>query len=152
MVGADAMVALGRRIAEALARPGGGVVSLSGHLGAGKTTLVKGIAEGLGVALARDVTSPTFLRVVRFEGPMPLVHVDAYRMTGPADVIELGLEEDFAGGACVALEWPENVETALPEDRLRVEIAHAAPDRRVVRISAGGRESRAWLVELERTR
>ena len=113
LVGADATTELGRRLGAALAA-GGGVIALSGHLGAGKTTLVKGLAEGLGVAAARDVTSPTFLRVVRFDGRMPLVHVDAYRMKGPLDLVELGLDEDMAGRACVAIEWPEIVEGGSP--------------------------------------
>jgi tRNA threonylcarbamoyladenosine biosynthesis protein TsaE len=122
------------------------VVALSGHLGAGKTTFVKGLAEGLGVAAARDVVSPTFLRAVRFEGEVPLVHVDAYRMKGPGDFVELGLDEDIASGACVAVEWAELVEAALPADRLVVRLDHAAEDRRAVRVEATGPSARAWLV------
>src|SRR5262245_42221511 len=144
LVGADATTELGRRIGAA-ARGVGGVVALSGHLGAGKTTLVKGLAEGLGVAAARDVVSRTFLRVVRFEGPVPLVHVDAYRMRGPADVVELGLDEDMAGGACVAVEWPEIVERALSADRLRVELAHVDESMRRAALWAGGPRSARWL-------
>jgi tRNA threonylcarbamoyl adenosine modification protein YjeE len=148
LVGADATTELGRRVgAAALVR--GGVVALSGHLGAGKTTLVKGLAEALGVAAARDVVSPTFLRVVRFDGPVPLVHVDAYRMRGPADVVELGLDEDMAGGACVAVEWPEVVEGALPADRLRVELSHVDESMRRASLSAGGPRSAAWLAAID---
>lgn len=142
--GPEATLELGRRLGRA-ARGRGGVLALSGHLGAGKTTLVKGLAEGLGVAGARDVVSPTFLRAVRFEGETPLVHVDAYRMKGPADVIELGLDEDMAGAACVALEWPEIVAGALPADRVDVGLEHAGEERRRVRIAATGPRSRAWL-------
>jgi tRNA threonylcarbamoyladenosine biosynthesis protein TsaE len=147
LVGEEATTELGRRIGAALR--GGGVVALSGHLGAGKTTLVKGIAEGLGVAAARDVVSPTFLRVVRLEGTTPLVHVDAYRMKGPADVVELGLDEDMAGGACVAVEWPEIVAEALPADRLTVELAHVDESRRRVRVVAGGAESARRLAAVD---
>jgi tRNA threonylcarbamoyladenosine biosynthesis protein TsaE len=142
--GAEETTALGRRLGAA-ARGRGGVVALSGHLGAGKTTFVKGLAEGLGVAAARDVVSPTFLRAVRFEGAPPLVHVDAYRMKGPGDFVELGLDEDIAAGACVAVEWAEIVEAALPADRLVVRLDHAAEDRRRARVEATGPESRAWL-------
>ncbi|NJN37010.1 MAG: tRNA (adenosine(37)-N6)-threonylcarbamoyltransferase complex ATPase subunit type 1 TsaE, partial [Nitrospiraceae bacterium] len=67
------------------------MIALSGHLGAGKTTFVKGLAESLGLAAAARRRESTFLRVVRFDGEIPLVHVDAYRMRGPEDVIELGL-------------------------------------------------------------
>lgn len=144
LVGPDATTDLGRRIGAA-ARGVGGVLALSGHLGAGKTTLVKGLAEGLGVAAARDVVSPTFLRAVRFDGPVALVHVDAYRMKGPADIVELGLDEDMAGGACVAVEWPEMVEGALPADRLVVRLDHASDERRRAHVSATGPESARWL-------
>ncbi len=148
LAGPGATVVLGRELAAALAPATAGVLCLSGHLGAGKTTLVKGLAEGLGVAEAREVTSPTFLRVVRFEGSPSLVHVDAYRMSGPDDVVELGLDEDLAGGAVVALEWPEIVAAALPADRLEVALAHVDESARNVRISAHGAASSAWLDRL----
>jgi tRNA threonylcarbamoyladenosine biosynthesis protein TsaE len=151
LVGASATTDLGRRLGVA-ARRTGGVLALSGHLGAGKTTLVKGLAEGLGVAAARDVVSPTFLRAVRFEGPVPLVHVDAYRMKGAEDIVELGLDEDMAGGACVAVEWPEMVEGALPGDRLVVRLDHASAERRVASVSATGPESARWLARAKLSR
>ena len=149
LVGDAATVEFGRRLGRALAPAAGGGVTLSGHLGAGKTTFVKGLAEGLGVAEPRDVVSPTFVRVVTFEGPVRLVHVDAYRMKGPGDVVELGLDEDLAGGSVVALEWPEIVEGALPEDRVRIEIEHAAEDRRRVRVTPGGAAAAAWLLRVD---
>jgi tRNA threonylcarbamoyladenosine biosynthesis protein TsaE len=136
LCGAEATVTLGRRVGSAVLRAGGGVVTLSGHLGAGKTTFVKGLAEGLGVAAARDVTSPTFLRVVRFEGSVPLVHVDAFRMKSGADLVELGLDEDMAGAACVAIEWPEHVADALPPDRLAIELSHRDETSRGARLVA----------------
>ena len=113
---------------------------------------MKGLAEGLGVAPAREVVSPTFLRAVRFDGPIALVHVDAYRMKGPGDIVELGLDEDMAGGACVAVEWPEMVEGALPADRLVVELGHASDERRTARLSATGPFSAAWLARIEHER
>jgi len=148
--GPDATVELGRRLGRALAPATHGVLCLSGHLGAGKTTLVKGLAEGLGVAAAGDVTSPTFLRLVRFDGPPDLVHVDAYRMAGVEDVFELGLDEDLAGGAVVAVEWPEMIAAALPADRLTLHLAHAGEGLRLARIEAGGPESSAWLARVVR--
>ncbi len=147
--GADATVALGRALAGALPPAAAGVLALSGHLGAGKTTLVKGLAEGLGVASARDVTSPTFLRVVRYEGSPPLVHVDAYRMNGPEDVTELGLDEDLAGRAVVVIEWAEVVSGALPADRIDIALDHASESTRRVRLAAGGPQSSAWLARCE---
>jgi tRNA threonylcarbamoyladenosine biosynthesis protein TsaE len=146
--GHDATLELGRRLARALAPADEGVLCLSGQLGAGKTTLVKGLAEGLGVAEAAEVTSPTFLRMTRFEGPPDLVHVDAYRMSGAGDALELGLDEDLAGGAVVAIEWPEMIAGALPADRLTLHLDHAAEDRRTVRFETGGPASAAWLARL----
>ena len=146
--GPDATTGLGRRLATALAPGREGVLCLSGQLGAGKTTLVKGLAEGLGVADARDVTSPTFLRMTRFEGPPHLVHVDAYRMTGAGEVLELGLDEDLAGGAVVAIEWPEMIADALPADRLELSLEHVAEDTRAARLAATGPRAAAWLARL----
>jgi len=149
--GPDATRDLGRRLACALAPATEGVVTLSGHLGAGKTTLVKGLAEGLGVATADEVTSPTFLRLVRYENAdrrVQLVHVDAYRMRGEEDVFELGLDEDLAGGAVVAVEWPEMIEAALSTDILDVTLDHGDETHRTVHIAAGGPTSSAWLARL----
>lgn len=151
LTGADATVELGRRVGRAVAPAKGGVVLLSGHLGAGKTTFVKGLAEALGVAEARDVVSPTFVRVVEFDGPVRLVHVDAYRMQGPQDVIELGLHEDLAGRAVVAVEWPEIVAAALPEDALRIAFDHLDEGHRRVRVAAAGPASSAWLGRIDWT-
>jgi tRNA threonylcarbamoyladenosine biosynthesis protein TsaE len=147
LLGEDATVELGRRVGRALAAQGG-VVTLSGHLGAGKTTFVKGLAEGLGVARAREVTSPTFLRVVRFEGSTPLIHVDAYRMKDAADLVELGLDEDMAGKACVAIEWPENVLGAIPGDVLAVSLEHRDEGSRGARLAATGPESARRLTSV----
>lgn len=147
--------ALGRALARALTvaagANAGGVLCLSGHLGAGKTTLVKGLVAGRGLAAEKDVTSPTFLRLVRYEdgASAPLVHVDAYRMHGEGDVFELGLDEDLAGGALVVLEWPENIAAAIPADHLRVGLDHLGATGRRARLSAGGPESALWLTNLD---
>ena len=148
LAGDPATRELGRRIGRALAAQGG-VVTLSGHLGAGKTTFVKGLAEGLGVAAADDVTSPTFLRAVRFDGAVPLVHVDAYRMTSGADLVELGLDEDMCGRACVAIEWPENVGSALPADRIEVDLRHEDASRRSAAVRATGPRSASALARAD---
>lgn len=148
--GADATLELGRRLGRAC--PGAAVLCLRGHLGAGKTTLVKGLAEGLGVARADEVPSPTFLRLVRYEasdGP-DLVHVDAYRLSTEDEVFELGLAEDLEGGAIVALEWPGNIESSLPADRLEIELEHRGPAARGLLVRATGPVSAAWLANLLR--
>ena len=117
----DETAAIGRSIAALLVP--GDVVVLSGPLGAGKTRLVQGIAEGLGVP--GRVTSPTFVIVRRHAGRMPLVHVDAYRLSEARDL--LGLDDDVLGDDVITcIEWGGNVEDALPADRLSCELIVAA--------------------------
>ena len=104
---AEETIALGRELAPTLkdAR----MVILRGDLGAGKTTLVKGIAEGLQAALRDDITSPTFTLVHEFRGPeVTLYHVDLYRIETERELATLGLDELFAEpGNLVLLEWGE---------------------------------------------
>lgn len=113
----EATLALGRALGAAL-RPGD-MLALTGDLGAGKTWLVKGVAEGLGIP-AREVTSPTFVLMHVYEGRIPLAHFDAYRLSGGEEMLDFGAEEAFYGQGASAVEWAERVEDVLPEDRLEV--------------------------------
>lgn len=121
---AEDMRALGERIAQTLGP--GDLVVLTGDLGAGKTTLVQGIAEGLGVA--GPVLSPTFViaRVYR-DGRVPLVHVDAYRLGSQVEVDDLDLDADVAESVTV-VEWGEGLAEGLAEDRLVVSITRSADE------------------------
>ena len=118
---ADDMRALGQRLAGLL-RPGDLVV-LSGPLGAGKTTLVQGIGQGLNVR--GPVTSPTFV-IARVHPPLgggpALVHADAYRLASPAEVDDLDLDADVSSSVTV-VEWGEGLVEGLAADRLDVTIA-----------------------------
>ena len=127
--------ALGARLGRA-ARPGD-VIALWGELGSGKTTLVRGLARGLGMPAA-EVTSPTFVIVHEHEGGrLPLFHVDLYRL-GPDDVASTGWDEGLASGAVTAIEWPDRLGPALPADRLDVRLEHAGGDDRRVRLEPAG--------------
>jgi tRNA threonylcarbamoyladenosine biosynthesis protein TsaE len=95
-------MALGRALGERLQADS--VILLDGPLGAGKTAFVRGVAEGLGASPA-DVSSPTFTIVQRYDGRVPLQHVDLYRLT-PKEVDDLALD-DLLEGAVVAVEWPD---------------------------------------------
>jgi tRNA threonylcarbamoyladenosine biosynthesis protein TsaE len=132
---ADDMRALGRRIAARLRA--GDLLILSGPLGAGKTTLVQGIGDGLNVR--GPITSPTFV-IARVHPPLgtgpALVHADAYRLGGVIEVDDLDLDSDTASSVTV-IEWGEGLAEGLSDDRLEIaiEISGAA---RAVRISGVG--------------
>ena len=110
---------LGRRLAAA-ALPGD-VVALVGELGSGKTHFAKGLAEGLGAARARDVVSPTFVLCREYpDGRIPFYHLDAYRLSGSADLEAIGCREIFAGGGLSAVEWADRAPEAMPEEYLEI--------------------------------
>jgi tRNA threonylcarbamoyladenosine biosynthesis protein TsaE len=114
----DATRTFGQRLAERLFP--GAVVALIGELGAGKTHLARAIAEGLGVADSRVVTSPTFVLIQEYHGRLPIYHFDAYRLRGDGEFAELGMEEYFEGGGVCLIEWADRVPGCLPADYLRV--------------------------------
>jgi tRNA threonylcarbamoyladenosine biosynthesis protein TsaE len=107
-------------------RPGD-VVLLSGELGAGKTTLVRGVAQGTGSSA--PVASPTFQLVRVYPGRVQLAHVDLYRVEDIAELRDLGLEELAQQGA-VVVEWGDRLEV---DDAARIEIEHLGGDRRLIR-------------------
>ena len=112
---------LGRSLAENLRK--GDVIALFGNLGAGKTTLTRGLLQGLG--FAGDVASPTFPIVQVYEElDLPLWHVDLYRIEDPEEIEELGLDEARAEAALV-IEWPERLGPALWQDALQLHLTVA---------------------------
>ena len=113
----------------------GDLVVLSGDLGAGKTTLVKGIARGLGVH--EPVTSPTFTIVQEYGGRLPLAHVDVYRLVRIQELHDLGFEELLERNV-VVVEWGEAIARVLPGDRLLVRMAMGDDDERRIEIVAYG--------------
>jgi len=133
---------LGRRLGAA-ARPGD-AVALVGELGSGKTHLAKGMAEGLGAARARDVTSPTFVLCHEFlHGRIPFYHLDAYRLRGAADLSAIGAEEMLEGDGLAALEWADRAPDILPDDYLQVRLeVTGRRTRRLSLTSCGPRSAR----------
>ncbi len=123
--------AVGQALARALT--GGAVVSLEGPLGSGKTVLVRGICEGLGVR--GPVTSPTYTLENEYEGEdgRLVVHMDCFRLAGASDLEDLGVEERFEDAAVVLVEWGEKVIDALPPETLRIRFEpEGESERRII--------------------
>jgi tRNA threonylcarbamoyladenosine biosynthesis protein TsaE len=114
--------AIGRAIGSAA--PPGTFVALIGELGAGKTQLAKGVAEGLGVRSV--VNSPTFVLMNEHEGRLRLHHVDAYRLDDPDEALAAGLLDDRQAAGVVVLEWADRLAGWLPPDRLEISLIAAA--------------------------
>jgi len=121
----------------------GDFIALTGDLGAGKTVLVKAIAEGAGVP--ERATSPTFALVNVYRGRIQLQHLDLYRLTGPAELFALGFDDLLAEPAATVCEWAEKAEKALPKDRLDIALEHAGPRSRKARLTATGERGERLL-------
>jgi len=133
--GPDETQALGAAVAELL-QPGD-VVLLVGGLGAGKTTFVQGMAQGLGYPGA--VTSPTFTLCHRYEGRLDLVHADLWRLDTVGEILDLALDEELEGGAVVVAEWGEAAEALLGREALIVRFeAGDRPEEREVGFEVHG--------------
>ncbi len=121
-------LALGRTIGEQL-KPSQ-LVCLFGELGAGKTTLIKGIVSGASGCSPDEVSSPTFVYHAIYEGKMEVHHFDLYRLTGADQFLELGFEEYFnTDGAC-CIEWAERIEKIMPESAIRIVATHTTEGNR----------------------
>ena len=128
----DETIDAGKRLAHLL--PPRSVVLLIGNLGAGKTTLAKGIARGLGAADPAEVSSPTFTLIHEYGDPPRVYHIDLYRLDAPEQVATLGLDELFERDAIILVEWGEKFLTLMPERRIEV------------RLNITGAESRQLVV------
>jgi len=137
--GGEETIAAGRQIAKLLAPPK--FLILRGDLGAGKTTLVKGIAEGLDAAEAEEVTSPTFTLIHEYEGgfsadgqtaPVKLYHLDLYRVEGERQLDALGLEELTGPDSIVLVEWGEKFASVVKRADGEIVVKSAGGDARKI--------------------
>lgn len=138
----EATLELGARLARLLSP--GDVVCLEGELGTGKTVLVRGIARGLG--FDGPVQSPTFT-IIHLYPEQRLCHVDAFRLSGPGDLIDAGIEEYLEGDWICAVEWAERVRAALPADALtaRLTFGRGEEDRIIEFVGPAGPEDLRML-------
>ena len=128
-------IAFGRSLASTLAPPK--LVLLRGELGAGKTTLVKGIAEGFQAAKEEDVTSPTFTLVHEYRGPQVNVfHIDLYRVDTPRQLETLGLDDLMADNAILLIEWGEKFPRFVRERNVEIALESLGENERKITIAA----------------
>lgn len=127
---------------------GGLVIGLVGPLGAGKTVLVKGIAKGNGLDDIDSVTSPTFVLVHEYSGARALFHIDAYRLSGGAELAALGFDEMVDADSVVVVEWANRIAEAMPEDALWITLAATGESSRELCCEARGQSSRECLEAL----
>jgi tRNA threonylcarbamoyladenosine biosynthesis protein TsaE len=128
-------IALGERIARELPRPA--VVLLAGELGAGKTTLAKGIVKGLGAAPPEEVSSPTFTLIHEFGGEDKVYHIDLYRLETASQVIALGIDDLLDGRSVVLIEWGERFPGLWPAGRIEIRLKAGEGDEREVTVIPG---------------
>ena len=123
----------------------GSVIALAGELGAGKTCLTQGIAEGLEVPEGFIVTSPTFAIINEYPGRLKLYHVDLYRIIDVSELEEIGLEEMLAGDGVTVIEWADKLPEVLPGQRLDAVIAFIDDKTREIRLTAYGQDVIKWM-------
>ncbi len=125
----------------------GDIISLTGDLGAGKTTLTKSIGKGLGVE--DYITSPTFTLINEYKGRINLYHFDVYRLEGSMDLYDLGFEEYIYSDGISIIEWGDKIEEALPKERINIRIEKDTElDERIIYIYGEGERFEQFIKEL----
>ncbi len=127
---------LGEQMGQSLRA--GDIVCLYGELGSGKTVFTKGLATGLGVGSGEMVRSPSFVLIHRYEGHVPVYHVDLFRLDAPTDLEDVGLRDLLDGEGVVIIEWADKLDALLPEQRLDVTLEHGEGDTRLISVRPRG--------------
>ena len=129
-------IRLGKKIAKLFKK--GDIVALIGNLGAGKTTLVKGIAQGLGVKKEK-VNSPSFVLLKEYKGKLPLYHFDFYRIKKTKESYDIGLDEFIFGDGVSVIEWADRIKSFLPKDYLGIEFEFKDTNTRKIKLFGLGK-------------
>lgn len=137
------------KLAERLARRcrGGEIFCLSGNLGSGKTTFVKGLAAGLKIDSTK-VNSPTFVIMNAYDGKLPLYHFDLYRLETPQEIAGIGHDEFLYGQGVAVIEWAERFGPLMPAENLTIEFADHGDQSRSLRLVPRGKRYQAFLADL----
>jgi len=144
---------LGERLGGILSA--GDVVGLIGELGSGKTTFIQGVAKGLGIDPGL-VRSPTFILLREYPGRVPLVHIDGYRLESSASVVWLDLDWMFSPQKITVIEWVDRFAGCLPDDYLKIHLAHRTTNQRTISASGHGPRSQQlvdygpWTMDKQR--
>ena len=123
---------IGRKLGEIL--PPNSIVCLFGELGAGKTTLIKGLASQASGTPAEQIQSPTFVYLNIYKGPKTVYHFDLYRLQTEDEFLSMGFEDFFYSGGICCLEWSERIESLLPQSCVKVFIEHMSEGARKITI------------------
>lgn len=132
----DETMRFGKKLGMVLSS--GDVIALVGELGAGKTTMVKGIVQGLGVTDKRVVKSPTFSLVHIYKGRVPIYHFDAYRLEDIQEMLNIGSDEMIYGNGVAIVEWADKVSGCLPKEYLKITLTAVSENERNIEIRGYG--------------
>jgi tRNA threonylcarbamoyladenosine biosynthesis protein TsaE len=145
-------IRVGQRLGERLRA--GDLVVLMGEFGAGKTHLIKGVAQGLG---STDlVNSPSFVLINQYRagpqhGRMPIFHADLYRIEDPDELAAIGIEEAWSGEGVCLIEWAEHAGEWLPQEHLAIYLQHLSETKRVLRFVPHGARYEALVADFKKT-
>lgn len=130
---AEETLQIGKTFGSSL--PKNAVIAFFGELGAGKTTFIRGLVEGIGLIDPRNVSSPTFTLLNIYEGDKTVFHFDLYRMQGKEDFFNAGFDEYFTAGGVCCMEWADKIIDILPLNTIKVNISYLGKEKRQIEIS-----------------
>jgi tRNA threonylcarbamoyladenosine biosynthesis protein TsaE len=127
----------------------GDVIALAGELGSGKTTLVRGLAQGMGFS-PEEVASPSFTLINEYEGPLPLFHIDLYRLRDEHELREIGYEEYLDKAGVAVIEWADRIPDAIPQASLWITLRYQIEDHREIVLKPHGDRYEKMIEELQK--
>ena len=127
----------------------GDVIALAGELGSGKTTLVRGLAQGMGFP-PEEFASPSFTLINEYNGPLPLFHIDLYRLRDEQELLEIGYEEYINEAGVAVIEWADRIPDAVPKASLWITLQYQTEDHREIVLKPCGDRYEKMIEELQK--